>query len=154
MWWTLALLASVVWGISYTVCERTLESFTPIHLIWYDSGIIFLILTVYFILFGDMGAVLKVYNHVDFWWVVFATITYTIASILVMYSISIGGAAAAGAVESCYPLFALLFARILFGYWQVGIIGFIGMLVIVLGIVLIVLDSSNRLVEVSETVVS
>jgi drug/metabolite transporter (DMT)-like permease len=144
MWLVYALLAAIIWGLSYALDERVfkyhLSPLTLLACISLGGGIIFSILAYFFKLKADVS--LLFHDRKALWILLAAVATANIGSFFITISIQAKNATLAALVELSYPLFTILFSLLIFkvNYFTPKVI--IGGLLIMIGVTLISWKSS------------
>lgn len=69
--------------------------------------------------------------------IILSSFVYIVASLLILKSISASNAALAAIIESCYPIFTVIFAFVLFGEIQLNLISALGYVLILCGIIIV-----------------
>jgi drug/metabolite transporter (DMT)-like permease len=137
-WFWMALGAAILWGLGYTINQSTLKTFSAIELLFFESVLASIALGIYLIFSGKFGVfVAKLHNPRSLFIILTSTIIYVVASILIFKSISSSNASIAAIIESCYPVFTVIFAFIIFGQLQLNLISSIGFIFIISGIVMV-----------------
>ena len=137
-WFWLALSAAVLWGLGYTINQVTLKHFSTMELLLFESMIVFSVFATYFVWRGDLSSfITKLSNPKQLGLIISSSLIYVVASILILKSISSSNASLAAIIESCYPIFTVLFAFILFGEMQLNIASAIGFILILSGIIIV-----------------
>ena len=137
-WFWLALSAAVLWGLGYTINQVTLKHFTTTELLLFECMIAFIVFGIYFIWWGDWGGFIqKLLNPKQLSLIMSSSLIYVIASILILKSINSSNASLAAIIESCYPIFTVIFAFVLFGELQLNLISIIGFILILVGIIIV-----------------
>lgn len=137
-WFWMALGAAILWGLGYTINQNTLKTFSALELLFFESVSVALILGIYLLASGKLGTFIHKLSDIrSVSLIIASTIIYTIASILIFMSISSSNASIAAIIESCYPIFTVLFAFIIFGELQLNLISALGFLLIIGGIFLV-----------------
>lgn len=116
MWITLAIFASLTWGLMYVISEqiyKEISVFTSLALSMTISGIIVGLAAFALGVFGkDMSAIFS--SPRLFWLVVLETVALVAAELFIGFSIVGKNATLAGLIEISYPLFIALFSYLLF----------------------------------------
>lgn len=137
-WFWYALGAAILWGLSYTINQVTLQHFTEVEVLFFESVIIFVIISIYFVIKGDFASFTeKLTNPKQFTLILCSGIIYVVASWLVLKSITASNAGLAAIIESCYPIFTVLFAYLFFGFIQLNFGSAIGFVLILSGIIIV-----------------
>lgn len=137
-WFWLALCAAVLWGLGYTINQNTLKYFSALELLFFESIIVGVALGIYLLYSGQIGTFVHKLQNIKYLGLILAsTIIYTVASILIFKSIGSSNATIAAIIESCYPIFTVVFAFIIFGELQLNLVSAIGFLLILSGIILV-----------------
>lgn len=137
-WFWFALSAAILWGLGYTINQVTLKHFSAIELIFFESIIVCVIFGVYFVYKGNFSEFTsKLSNPRHLGLILTSSLIYIVASIFIFKSISSSNAALAAIIESCYPIFTVLFAFIVFGEIQLNLISALGFILILAGIIIV-----------------
>ena len=137
-WFWLALSAAVLWGLGYTINQITLKHFSTMELLFFESMVVFTVFAIYFILHGNVNSFLtKLANPKQFTLILSSSLIYVVASILILKSISSSNASLAAIIESCYPIFTVIFAFLIFGELQLNLASVIGFILLLSGIIII-----------------
>ena len=138
MWIIYALLASILWGLNYSLSERILNSISPVSLLALEmaaGGIFFSIIASFTNFKQDWKSLLTEPNL--FWITLLEVVVVILASFFIVCSVRAKNATAAGIIELIYPLFIIFFSWVLFRENHVnasvisgGIFIFIGVLLI------------------------
>lgn len=137
-WFWYALGAAILWGLSYTINQVTLKHFSEVELLFFESFIVFAIVCIYFIYQGNFSGFLnKLTNPKQLFLILCSGFIYVIASWLILKSISASNAGLAAIIESCYPIFTVIFAFIFFGQLQLNLMSGIGFCLILAGIIIV-----------------
>lgn len=137
-WFWLALSAAVLWGLGYTINQNTLKVFSPLELLFFESLIITIILGIYLLVSGKLPTLLiKLQDWRNLGLIALSSFIYMAASILIFTSINSSNATIAAIIESCYPIFTVIFAFLIFGEIQLNLISALGFMLIIVGIILV-----------------
>jgi|SRR6185437_13432514 len=137
-WFWMALGAAILWGLGYTINQVTLKYFSALELLLFEATVIFGTCIIYFIWKGDLGSFIgKLSNPKQLGLIIISSLIYIVASLLIFKSISSSNASLAAIIESCYPIFTVLFAFIILGEFQLNIASAIGFVLIISGIVIV-----------------
>lgn len=137
-WFWLALSAAVLWGLGYTINQNTLKVFSPLELLFFESLIITIILGIYLLVSGKLPTLLiKLQDWRNLGLIALSSFIYMAASILIFTSINSSNATIAAIIESCYPIFTVIFAFLIFGEIQLNLISALGFMLIIAGIILV-----------------
>ncbi|AUR52634.1 EamA family transporter [Aquella oligotrophica] len=137
-WFWFALCAAILWGLSYTINQLTLQYFNEIELLFFEAFIVFVILAAYFIVKGNFGSFTsKLANPKLLGLIISSGLIYVVASYFILKSITASNASLAAIIESSYPIFTVLFAFIFFGQLQLNLISGIGFILILSGIIIV-----------------
>ena len=137
-WFWLAFAAAVLWGLGYTMNQVTLKHFSTMELLLFESMVVFSAFAIYFIWLGDWGDFIsKLANPKQLALITGSSLIYVVASILILKSISSSNASLAAIIESCYPIFTVLFSFIFFGEIQLNLASAIGFVLILSGIIIV-----------------
>lgn len=137
-WFWMALSAAGLWGLGYTINQITLRHFSVLELLFFESVVVSLVFFIYFAWFGNWGSFLfKLANPKLLILILLSSFIYIAASFLILSSISASNAGLAAIIESCYPIFTILFSYLIFRDAQFNFISAIGVVLIICGIVLV-----------------
>lgn len=144
-WFGLALLASMLWGLTYVIGQYLLRYLDPIAIIFLNNIFICIVFGIYFGLTHQWHTVFaKFSGNYKVVTALFAYITiYLIASILILKSIHSGNASLAAIIESSYPIFTMLFAYLLLQQKQFNWGTLAGTGLIIAGLIVIQLTASS-----------
>ena len=128
-----AVLASVLWGVSYTVEERVLRSADPLTVILCHSILSVAVLLPLWFYLNQKGEALQVISNDPQWprWLLGAFAVGLAANFCIFTSIKLAGSEIAAALEISYPIFTAIFAMILFGRQPTKELLFGGLLIFV-----------------------
>lgn len=127
-WWGWAILASIGWGVHYTLIGRALTVISPITLFWLPVIPLTIFLPFYYnILISDAKSLY--YSTIDVQLSSgLAMFTSIAASIALYRAISGSNASLASLIEITYPVFIIIFAAIIFNEnylsWSTALGGF------------------------------
>lgn len=132
-----ALLASVTWGLAYTLDQKVLERLSPLTLISFSYLMCFL-LTVPFLFFEDksFSNLLSIDRKTLFVFLISITLTFA-ANYFILVGIKDLDASTASVVEITYPIFVILFSFLIFRTIP-NYIFLVGTTIVILGVGLIV----------------
>lgn len=139
MWFVLATVASMFWGISYIVSEHLYKRISVYTTLAIEMFFISIIILIAAIKTGDFKRDLTTLSSSGSLIALLATsaIVWAVAELAINFSISEKNATFAGFVEITYPFFIALFAWLLFGQRELtwgtalgGVIVFIGACII------------------------
>jgi uncharacterized membrane protein len=134
----MAICAAVLWGLCYILNQLTLKYFSSSELMLFESVVISVIFSIYFIFKGDLSSFIGKLSSPKPLCLIFAsTLVYTVASILIFKSISASNASLASVIEACYPIFTVLFAFIILGEIQLNWFSAVGFVLIIAGIIIV-----------------
>lgn len=137
-WFWYALGAAILWGLSYTINQVTLKHFDEVELLFFESLVVFLIIGGYFMFRGNFAEFAhKLLNPKQLTLIICSSLIYVVASWLILKSISASNAGLAAIIESCYPIFTVIFAFIFFGQLQLNLMSGIGFCLILTGIIIV-----------------
>lgn len=137
-WFWMALFAAVLWGLGYTINQITLKTFSAYELLFFESITVSFVLGGYLVYTKQIGSfITKLTNPKELMIIIASSAIYTVASILIFKSISSSNATIAAIIESCYPIFTVIFAFIIFGQLQLNLASVIGFIMILSGIILV-----------------
>jgi len=141
-WFWFALGAAILWGLSYTINQATLQYFDTTELLFFEALVVFIILAGYFIFKGNLGSFTsKLGNPKMFALIMGSALIYIVASYFILKSITASNASLAAIIESSYPIFTVLFGFIFFGQLQLNLMSGIGFILILSGIIIVKLYS-------------
>jgi drug/metabolite transporter (DMT)-like permease len=139
MWFLLATIASMCWGVAYILAEHIFKRVSVLTTLAIETILMGLVLLVFAITTGDFKKDLITIGSSSKLTLTLAAfiIVSTVAELAINFSISEKDATLAGFVEITYPFFIALFAYLLFGQEELspgtavgGIIVFIGACII------------------------
>lgn len=137
-WFWLALSAAILWGLGYTINQGTLKTFSPLELLFFESALIAICLGGYLLFLGKLPSlIIKLQNGHNLGLIIASSLIYMCASILIFTSITSSNATIAAIIESCYPIFTVIFAFIIFGELQLNLVSALGFVCIIVGIILV-----------------
>lgn len=137
-WFWLALSAAVLWGLGYLMNQITLKHFNPMELLFCESLIVFVSFSAYFLIRGDFSLfAAKLSNPKQSIMLIASSLIYVVASVLILKSIVASNAAVAAIIESCYPIFTVIFAFIFLGELQLNLASACGFILILIGIIIV-----------------
>ena len=115
MWIIFALSASILWGLNYTLNAKLLKSVNASSLLLGQmlfGSILFFLFTNKEKLFKDVSYATE---NKEFLYLFFSTTVFAlIANFCIFRSISLKNAVLASLLETCYPIFTLIFSWLLF----------------------------------------
>lgn len=108
------VLASVSWGLIYTLDQKILKGISPIALLTIDAFITFLVFAP--VLLIQRGALKEVamLDRKGIALIVLVTVLTIVADLLILYGVKHLDASMASIIEISYPFFIVLFAWIFF----------------------------------------
>lgn len=127
----LALGASAVWGLAYTVDQRTLVNVSPAMLLFLN-GLVTLIMTAPIFLTSKTLRDLSSLDQTSAHLLLLSIVATICANFLILWSIKVLGASTAAILEISYPMFVFLFSYILLGT-ELNLYFWIGSLMIFAG---------------------
>jgi drug/metabolite transporter (DMT)-like permease len=138
MWLQYALLASILWGLNYTLNAKLLHFFSPLFLMAVQMGLAS-------ILFFSMSSFSKINHEVKILTHHKQLILMVLSTVLIMMlanfciykSISSKNAVLAAIIETCYPAFTLLFSWLIYRENFFNFYTILGGTFILIGIVII-----------------
>lgn len=139
MWLIYALLASIMWGLSYSLAERVLQQaiapFTLLAFQMFFGAVFYISLGLGSQLKTDLATLCA--NSSLRWLVLFATLVFSLGNLFIALSIRSKNATLAALIEVCYPIFTVLFTWFLFkvNHLTPGVIA--GSILIFVGVLLI-----------------
>jgi drug/metabolite transporter (DMT)-like permease len=139
MWILFALIASVLWGLTYVLNEqiyKRVSILTSLGITTFVTSIVILLIAFFCGLLkpdlvkisSSKGLLLLIIGEV---------LIFTLAELSIGYSIINKNATLAGLIEISYPIFITIFAYILFKKNQINLGTVIGGILIFLGIIII-----------------
>jgi len=139
LWFISALIAAVLWGLSYALSEPVLKNYSiPFYLIFSAATSLCVYVTIMitsnFSFKADLANLKAGKLAVPF---ALSIITLIVANLLISYAIQSKNATLAAFIEISYPVFTALFAFILFKQTQVNMYSLLGGLMIMGGSFLI-----------------
>lgn len=141
-WIWYALLASIMWGLSYIINQITLNFFSAIELLLFEALIVVITLGGYLIGTSNLGTFLgKLSDFKQLSLIVLSSWIYLVASLLIYKSISYSNASLASIIESSYPFFTVFFAYIILGQEHLNFKSALGFILMFCGIVIVKLYS-------------
>lgn len=136
MWFLYAVLASVVWGLSYVLNGELFKSLSVLTVVAIQTFVTSVIFAVAAILTGvfrnDVYSVMT--SSRLMWLMLFGILALAIAEYGIGYSIQGRNATLAGLIEISYPIFIALFAYFLFGENQLSFATAVGGVLIFAGV--------------------
>ncbi|CDZ75817.1 EamA-like transporter family protein [Legionella massiliensis] len=138
MWFVYAVLASILWGLNYTLAEKILDRISPISLITIEvwiGAILFTAISYFTTLKKDLAILAS--DHYILWLTIVEALVVLIAGFFIVASIHLKNATVAGIIELTYPLFIIFFTWFLFSEIHVNSSVIIGGLLIFLGVLII-----------------
>jgi drug/metabolite transporter (DMT)-like permease len=139
MWFLLATIASMCWGVAYILAEYIFKRVSVLTTLAIETFLMGIVLLVFAIRTGDFKKDLVTITSSSKLALILAAfiIVSTVAELAINFSISEKDATLAGFVEITYPFFIALFAYIFFGEAELnigtaagGVIVFIGACII------------------------
>lgn len=112
-WIFLSLGASVLWGLTYVLDQRVLQTLTAVQLLMMSSLFAFVFLGAYSFFSGDLGSLKTNLLKTDWRWLLAVFVISNCAGLLIMSSIKASNASLAAIIEISYPLFTVLFGYLL-----------------------------------------
>lgn len=139
MWLIYAMLAAIIWGLSYILDEQIFkQNVSPFSLLTIQAlggTIIFSLLTLLFNCKKDFSLIAN--NRYILILTIGALLTFSLGNLFIALSIQAKNATLAAIIENSYPLFTLLFAYLLFKENQLTTSFVIGGLLITSGVLVI-----------------
>ncbi len=139
MWFTFAVAAAILWGISYAVSERLFRSISIPTLLFLSSAastvVMFIVAVVSKRLALDMRTLVASRGLLVL--LAVSLVTYILANTAISYAIFERNATVAAIVEIAYPFFTALAAFFIFGEKQFSSQTFIGGAFIFIGAALV-----------------
>ena len=145
MWFFAALACAILWGLSYTLTQKVLDSGVPVSIVMVFTGTVFLILSI--ILSFSMGELKAglieiARNKHNLILLITTSIIYVAGSYLIYFAIHEKNATLASLIEISYPFFVCLFSYIIFKDIQINFWTAIGGIMIFFGVCMIYLKGS------------
>ncbi len=127
-----AISAAVIWGVLYAISEKVLHSTTPMTILFINSIITVLIMSV--LTFFGLTSFKEVFSssRANLLLIFIAAILVVLANFLILASIKSLNASMASIIEISYPIFVVLFSYIFFRAVP-NVYFFIGALLIFIG---------------------
>ncbi len=139
MWILLAIGAALLWGITYAIDEQLFNKISVSFTLSVAGFITFVVmlLVTYFTnnLFLDIKTIINSSSTRNL--LIFGTLTFVIAELLIGLSISYKNATLAGMIEVSYPIFIALSSYILFKENQISAMTILGAGLIFTGIFIV-----------------
>ena len=137
-WFWMALSAAALWGLGYAINQITLKHFSVLELLFFESVIVSLVFFIYFAWFGNWSSFIhKLANPKLLTLILLSSFIYIAASFLILSSISASNAGLAAIIESCYPIFTMIFSYLIFRDVQFNFTSAIGVVLIICGIIIV-----------------
>ncbi len=138
-WFFYATMASVLWGLSYCICERILIHISSATLITLElvlGSVIYLSVFNNKNLYKEISIIFQ--NKLLLWLIFVEIIVFSIANYTIWESVKLSkNAGLAALIEMSYPLFAILFSLILFKINHFTLANVLGGVFIFIGIMII-----------------
>lgn len=113
LWLLTAFGASILWGLTYVLDQRVLQTLSPVQLLMVSSLFGFVFLAIYSFFSGDMETLKGNLGKTDLKWLIAVFIVSNCAGLLIMASIKASNASLAAIIEISYPLFTVAFGYLL-----------------------------------------
>jgi drug/metabolite transporter (DMT)-like permease len=138
MWFLYAILASILWGISYVINQLLIKKFSAIEILFFES-ILIVIFVLPWLLFSNRLKILliKVIELNNMLLVLLGTSIYVLAAFFILSSIKSSNASLAAAIESSYPIFTMIFAYLILKEVQFNLPILIGIGFVIFGLFII-----------------
>lgn len=136
MWFFFAVLASVVWGLSYVIngeLFKSLSVLTVIAIQTFVTAVIFALMAIFSGVFRSDIAAIGSSSRL-MWFMAIGILALCIAEYGIGYSIQGKNATLAALIEISYPIFTVLFAYFLFSQGQLTVATAIGGILIFVGV--------------------
>jgi drug/metabolite transporter (DMT)-like permease len=136
MWFTLALVASVAWGLVYVLSEQLYKSLSVPSVLALQMLVVAAVAVIFALLSGQLRTDLAVLlgSRQLMLFFVASVLAWVAASFLIGFSIAGKDATLAGLIEMSYPLFIALFAYLIFGEAQLSLATALGGALILAGV--------------------
>jgi drug/metabolite transporter (DMT)-like permease len=136
-WFTLAIMASALWGLSYTVNELVLGRLSVWQMLWLDSLFMFVCCNIALAYHQQAPPLKELWHDRRLMWLCLLVMSvHVLASFSVLASIKASHATLAAAIEAAYPIFTVLFGWLIFKRFDLSMVQYIGMACILLGVAL------------------
>lgn len=114
-WFWLAILASVLWGLTYVLNQYMLRFLDPLVILFVTAFFIAFVLAIYFTFTHQWQEILAKFpdNPKLLFMSIVYTICYFLATLFILKSIHAGNASLAAIIESAYPLFTIPLAYLI-----------------------------------------
>jgi drug/metabolite transporter (DMT)-like permease len=146
MWFVYALMAAVIWGISYAASGRVIErGVSPLVFFSLYAAMASVLGFGVLALTGRLGSLSSEVKSlgVDWPWLVVAMVTSGVGALLIYMAIGEKNATLASLIEISYPLFVGFFAWRFFRETQFNLAAVLGGAMILTGIVVIYLGNRH-----------
>lgn len=146
MWFVYALLAAVIWGISYAASGRAIErGISPLLFFFLYAGSGTIISLLALAVTGKAASIGSEIRGIgsDWGWLVVAIVTSGIGGLLIYMAIGEKNATIASLIEISYPLFVAFFAWLFFRETQFNLATALGGLMIMGGVVVVFLGNRS-----------
>ncbi len=112
-WILLSVGASVLWGLTYVIDQRILQTLTPLQLLMMTSlfGFFFFGICSYFA--GDIGTLKENVEKTGLDWLFAVFVISNCAGLLIVASIKASNASLAAIIEISYPVFTVAFGYLM-----------------------------------------
>lgn len=139
MWRLYAIVASILWGLDYSLTEKALEKIRLPTLLAVELAVGFVCMIALSLVSGNFKRdVMTLVNaRSDLVVVALIVIAFNVANALIVLSIGSKNAALAGIIEISYPLFIVLFSWLLFKEGSLSLSTIVGGALILTGVCLI-----------------
>ncbi len=135
MWFMHAMLASILWGLSYSLCEKILQhisTFTLLSIEMFIGSIVFFILAYSHALPAELSIIA---HHKTLWvYIVVEIIVFCLASYYICQSIHEYNGLVAAIIETIYPIFTFIFTWLLFNQNPLNVPIIVGGVFIFIGV--------------------
>ncbi len=138
MWIWVSMFAAICWGLSYVSVEhvlKTSDKFSYLFFISFSNCLIYLSLALYN---GKLHTLQPLLGN--FKWLILIIAASVIGNFLTISAVQLKSATHAAAIEISYPIWCALFAYLLFGHFPITWKSAIGLIFIVVGTVIFVLN--------------
>jgi drug/metabolite transporter (DMT)-like permease len=136
-WFFLALLASALWGLSYTINGLVLNRLTVFQVLWLDSLFMFVCCSMFLVHTKQAFPVKSLLEDKNLAALCFVVmVIHVLASFSILSSIQAANASLAAAIEASYPIFTVFFGWLIFRKLDLSWVQYSGMAFILLGVVL------------------
>ncbi len=138
MWFWYALGASALWGIGYVINQILMRSLTSMEVLLLESFVVLVIFIPWLFFNGTFKPMLlKLTDMKTLALMMFGSVVYISAAILILTSIGSSNATLAAIIEASYPIFTMIFAYLLIGEIQFSFYSIVGCVFIIAGLIIV-----------------